>query len=465
MKTMLSNLAAIAQNTQSDNIRMIDIDELHESAANFFEIERIEEFAYTILGQGGVKDNLIVRPLESGGYEIISGHRRRAAVQYLLDHGESISRLLPCLIQSYEDEDSMMLDLILMNVSARQLSDQELWQCYEKLNSILQSKKEAGERFGRVRETIAQILGVSPSQVGKLQNVDRNAIEPVREAVANGDISISTANVIAQFDESQQKEIISGGVKEIKPKDIKKAAAKKVDTSSNFSDAEDAPLPEPVTVKWDGEMQQKAVRQQLMHLVNDKLRDDALTMNGMDFTNEFRLVNKTTGFGFESGVFTNCSFDRITISFSAPEKHDNIRKIEITWRMAAKYVQQWIQEDAEKVDTSSNSTEDEVNADEPETDTADDSELDGQFTFEDDAEEEQEEIEVEDDLTDHYHEDAEKVVSVLKRQHRRTMIGYLTLTLQAMGMNPETISDAQLMMYQVLDTKSDAEARAAYQGA
>ena len=465
MKTMLNNLAAIAQNTQSDNIRMIDIDELHESAANFFEIERIEEFAYTILGQGGVKDNLIVRPLESGGYEIISGHRRRAAVQYLLDHGESISRLLPCLIQSYEDEDSMMLDLILMNVSARQLSDQELWQCYEKLNSILQSKKEAGERFGRVRETIAQILGVSPSQVGKLQNVDRNAIEPVREAVANGDISISTANVIAQFDESQQKEIISGGVKEIKPKDIKKAAAKKVDTSSNFSDAEDAPLPEPVTVKWDGEMQQKAVRQQLMHLVNGKLRDDALTMNGMDFTNEFRLVNKTTGFGFESGVFTNCSFDRITISFSAPEKHDNIRKIEITWRMAAKYVQQWIQEDAEKVDTSSNSTEDEVNEDEPETDTADDSELDGQFTFEDDAEEEQEKIEVENDLTDHYHEDAEKVVSVLKHQHRRTMIGYLTLTLQAMGMNAETISDAQLMMYQVLDTKSDAEAREAYRGA
>ena len=350
------------------------------------------------------------------------------------------------------------------HVSARQLSDQELWQCYEKLNSILQSKKEAGERFGRVRETIAQILGVSPSQVGKLQNVDRNAIEPVKEAVANGDISISTANVIAQLDEEQQEELAAGDLSEIKPKEIKKAAAKKVDTSSNFSDAEDVPLPEPVTVKWDGEMQLKAVRKQLMHLVNNKLRDDALTMNGMDFTNEFRAVNRTTGFGFESGVFTNCSYDRITISFSAPEKHDNIRKIEITWRMAAKFVQQWIQEEAEKVDTSSNSTEDEVNADEPETDTADDSELNGQFTFEDDAEEEQEEIEVEDGLTDHYHEDAEKVVSVLKRQHRRTMIGYLTLTLQAMGMNPETISDAQLMMYQVLDTKSDAEARAAYLG-
>lgn len=338
MKKILSNLAAIAQNTQSDNIRMIDIDELHESSSNFFEIERIEEFAYTILGQGGVKDNLIVRPLESGGYEIISGHRRRAAVQYLLNHGESISRLLPCLIQSYEDEDSMMLDLILMNVSARQLSDQELWQCYEKLNSILQSKKEAGERFGRVRETIAQILGVSPSQVGKLQNVDRNAIEPVREAVANGDISISTANVIAQFDESQQKEIISGGVKEIKPKDIKKAAAKKVDTSVTFSEDEQ----------------------------DDS--DDVLDFN-----------------------------DEIDTSVNIP--------------------------------------------DESEEDVADE------------------------DFDDQYHEDAKEITVLLKQQHRNTLIGYMTLTLQALGLSADTISDAQLTMYQVLDTKTEEEARAAYHGA
>lgn len=249
MKTMLSNLTAIAQNTQSDNIRMIDIDQLHESQANFFEVERIEEFAYTILGQGGVKDNLVVRPLDSGGYEIVSGHRRRAAVKYLLEHGESISRLLPCLIQSYSDEDSMMLDLILLNVSARQLSDQELWQSYENLNAILKRKKEAGEKFGRVREKIAEILGVSPSQVGKMQNVDRNAIEPVKEAVATGAISISTANVIAQLDEEQQEELASGDLSEVKPKEIKKVTPK-VDTSSNFSDNTDiaesinAPTPE-----------------------------------------------------------------------------------------------------------------------------------------------------------------------------------------------------------------------------
>ena len=48
MKTMLSNLASIAQNTQSDNIRMIDIEQLHESQANYFGVQRIEEFAYIL---------------------------------------------------------------------------------------------------------------------------------------------------------------------------------------------------------------------------------------------------------------------------------------------------------------------------------------------------------------------------------------------------------------------------------
>ena len=237
MKTMLTNLSAIAQNTQSENIRMIDIDDLHPSPDNFFVVEQIPEFAATILDQGGIKDNLLVTPLKSGGYEIISGHRRTAAVRYLLEQGKSISRLLPCLIQHYDSESEKRIDLVLCNVTARQISDQELWLSYEMLNTELREKKKQGEKFGRMRELLAERLGVSPAQIGKLQNVERNAIAPVREAIANGAISISTANVIAQLDEQQQQEIAAGDLRKVKPKTIKKATAKKVDTSSNIAAA------------------------------------------------------------------------------------------------------------------------------------------------------------------------------------------------------------------------------------
>ncbi|WP_295084694.1 ParB/RepB/Spo0J family partition protein [Ruminococcus sp.] len=283
-KSMLDNLKRVVSNTLTDDIKMIDIDELHESADNFFVVENIEQFAQTILGQGGVKDNLIVRPLETGGYEIISGHRRRAAVQYLLDKGENIARVLPCLVQNYTDEDDKMLDLILMNVSARQISDQELWKCYETLDKILKEKKDKGEYYGRLRDDIANTLGVSASQVGKMQNVDKNAIEPVKEAVASGELSISTANEIAKLDKDEQSKITD--LSKVQPKDIKKKIVEKpVVTSSNDDSSDYDDNEEVLDTSIDDEPELQA-----------KLRE---------------AVKRTNG---ETAVATNSNDDKYTVS-------------------------------------------------------------------------------------------------------------------------------------------------------
>ena len=244
--SMLGNLSAIVSDTLTDSIKMIDIAELHESADNFFVLENIESFAQIILGQGGVKDNLIVRPLETGGYEIISGHRRRAAVQWLIDNRENISRFLPCLVQNYTDEDDKMLDLILMNVSARQLSDPELWKSYETIDKILKEKKAKGEYFGRIRDDIAKHLGVSSAQVGKMQNIEKNAIEPVKEAIASGDLSISTANEIAKLDKVEESNIRD--LSKVQPKDIKK---KSVDTNINEDDDVDTSHNDDISINND----------------------------------------------------------------------------------------------------------------------------------------------------------------------------------------------------------------------
>ena len=234
-KMMLKNLGAIVANTLTDSIKMIDIDELHNSDDNFFDINRIEEFSETILGQGGVKDNLVVRPLDDGGYEIISGHRRKAAVQYLLDNGENISRYLPCLVQSYDDNDDKLLDIVLLNVSSRQISDSEMWKSYELVNEILMRKKEAGEKFGRVKNKLAEYLGVSTAQVQKMKNIEHNAIEPVIEAVEHGEISISTANEIAKLDDYEQEKLTESGLSTVKHKDIKAINDEKKDIYIPFS--------------------------------------------------------------------------------------------------------------------------------------------------------------------------------------------------------------------------------------
>ena len=70
-----------------------------------------------------------------------------------------------------------------------------------------------------------------------MQNVDKNAIEPVKNAVSNGEISISTANEIARLSEDEQEEIMQSDLDKISHKEIKKKNDdKKVATYSNFSE-------------------------------------------------------------------------------------------------------------------------------------------------------------------------------------------------------------------------------------
>lgn len=240
---MFDNLKAAVANTRSNDIKMIDIDELHDSPDNFYSVDRIEELADEILAQNGVKENLIVKARDEGGYEIISGHRRKNAVKYLLDKGEKIARVLPCLVETYSDESSKKLDLILMNVSQRHLSDADIYKSFEELNKIFLEKKQMGEKFGKLRDKIAEILNCSTSQVGKLQNIDRYATAEVKEAVNEGKLSISTANAIARHDAEEQKKILKKNPDGLKSGEVKKAKSKKtgnkkVDTNVNFNSRE-----------------------------------------------------------------------------------------------------------------------------------------------------------------------------------------------------------------------------------
>ncbi len=349
---MFENLSAIVQNTLTDSIRMIGIDELHESEDNFFIMDRIEEFADTILGQGGVKDNLIVRPLETGGYEIISGHRRRAAVQHLLDRGENISRYLPCLVQNYSDDDARQLDIVLMNVSTRQISDAELWQSYELLDRILKKKQSSGERFGRIREKLAELLGVSAAQVGKMENVAHNAIPKVVEAVQSGELSISTANEIARMDEAEQEKVVKQGISNVSHKDIKQKnqAAK------------------PQHIRWDGEQDAEIIKDALLSFLSKEELGQATRLNNGDFSEMIRKAHRNHSTNSNShNVLVTGHFDKLTVTMQDATVYD------MTWSIAARHVREWMAEE-EAEERATCSTEPEV--DEPKDDTENAEEID-----------------------------------------------------------------------------------------
>ena len=243
-----------------------------------------------------MKDNLVVTPLDSGGYMIVSGHRRKAAVRLLLERGDQISRLLPCLVQHYETQDDLDLDLILLNVTARQLSDNEIWQSYQRLDQYLKRKKANGVKFGSMREELARQLKLSSSQVRKLQHISS-----------------------------------SGDLRSVTPKTIR-------------DDAAEASLAAPKDLRWDGETLYETMKCQLMRLISEPLHEAAINMNSVDFVNEFRRKCRTVYLYDVEGISVECGYDRITVSFSNPADYMNIRSIWLAWRTAGKYVQTWCKE-------------------------------------------------------------------------------------------------------------------------
>ena len=64
-------------------LEYIDINKIHRSEKNFYEIIDIDDLAEDIK-INGLNHNLVVRPTENGTYELISGERRFTALSKLV---------------------------------------------------------------------------------------------------------------------------------------------------------------------------------------------------------------------------------------------------------------------------------------------------------------------------------------------------------------------------------------------
>lgn len=195
--SIATSMKSAAFGSFADNIRMLDIEKLIPHKENFYTLSDIELLAEDIERQG-LKENLVVRDDGDGFYTVISGHRRRQAIITLINDGKLSSRLVPCYINQSKSDDDVIQDLIMLNATTRVISDADMLVQYTKLKSIFENKKANSKepKFGRVREKIAEALGVSTGQVSKMENVVKNAFPEVKKAVADGEMSLSKANEV-----------------------------------------------------------------------------------------------------------------------------------------------------------------------------------------------------------------------------------------------------------------------------
>ncbi len=227
---ILKDIKSVVGGSFADNIKMLSVDQLHDNPENFYDLSDLDTLVEDIDRQG-LKTPLYVVPDDDNSYTIISGHRRKAAVNELIDSGKYGTDKLPCYIGVKKGEAETMLDLIMLNATSRVISDSETVKQCEKLEEVFKQLESDGKKVqGRMRDKIAAALNVSPAQVGKVENIRHNAIDEVKAAVNEGKMSISTANEVAKLEPEKQKDLLEKKSPEkITHKEIKKSveAAKK----------------------------------------------------------------------------------------------------------------------------------------------------------------------------------------------------------------------------------------------
>ena len=468
---IVGDLQAVNSDSFKDNLSMLPIDNLHPSEDNFYSISDIELLAEDIERQG-LKHNLVVNEdaEHPGQYLIISGHRRFSAIQYLVQQGRYSSQVVPCFVAGTKTKAETVLDLIMLNATSRRMSDPEFLRQYEVLEQTLRELDAAGKGVpGRMRERIASTLKVSAAQVGKIENILHNGSEEVQQAVRSGEMSISTASAVSSLPAKSQENLIDEKpVAEIRNKDVqeyKSQLPKKPEKVIFRSE------------KWDGETQLSAVKDALTRYFQYE-KENATNLPLMAFTDHLRKQNRSR-YSSYSSFSVEGTFDKVIIKFFAPEEHENIQEIYMTWNMAAKSIQKWIGNqttEKEKETPVISESEHEAQEDEAENDNTD-TEIEGQVTFTEvcgePEEQEAEPLSAEADKTPKAnHKEMIKWADSLTQDqidylcnggwYNNTMKGYLIAAAQEAGLSKQQIRDLLNGLRMALSEKDKSDAEKLY---
>lgn len=145
-----------------------------------------------------------------GGYEIVSGHRRRAALRRLADEGKSKYLSVPCIVERDECSDAMReLRLIYANADTRRMTDAELSRQIERVHALLlQLRDEGVELPGRLRDHVAEAMHISRTKVGTLQATRKRLIPELAEAWDKGEINTAKAARLAKENADVQGHLV-----------------------------------------------------------------------------------------------------------------------------------------------------------------------------------------------------------------------------------------------------------------
>lgn len=190
-----------------DQIEYIDIGLIDSDPGNFYELRDIPDLAGDI-ETVGLQQPLLVRPGEEGHVVLISGHRRRAALQLLVDEGKERFRQVPCIRKTGGNALVYEMQLIFANAHTRVLTNAEIGKQAARLEEIFYQLKEQGYEFpGRMIDHVAEACNIKRAKLGRLKKIEAHLAPCYKPLWDAGDLPEDTADALAGLPQDVQERI------------------------------------------------------------------------------------------------------------------------------------------------------------------------------------------------------------------------------------------------------------------
>lgn len=212
LAAMLKDVSSL--DTGKKQITYLRRADLDADAGNFYEVRDVDALADNI-SVVGLQQPILVRPgQEAGRYTVVSGHRRLAALAKLAEEAPDKWAEVPCIVEADSASPALQqLQLIYANSDTRQKNAFEIGEEAARVEQLLYQLQEEGYEFpGRMRDHVAEVVGVSRSKLARLKVIREKLIAPFMARFEAGRLPEGTAYVLAQASSDRQQLIYEANV-------------------------------------------------------------------------------------------------------------------------------------------------------------------------------------------------------------------------------------------------------------
>lgn len=193
--------------SDTEQITYIEIGKVGSDKDNFYSMDGIDELAANI-ELIGLQQPLRVRPdpEEPETFIIVSGHRRRKAIEQLYRDNPVKWARVPCIVEQPASSPELQeLRLIMANADTRRMSSADVAKQAERVEELLYKLKEQGYEFpGRMRDHVAEACKVSSTKLAELRMIQTKLIPELRQMWEKNEINHTVAYSLAKADEREQ---------------------------------------------------------------------------------------------------------------------------------------------------------------------------------------------------------------------------------------------------------------------